>query len=159
MLFKIKELTKKIFKNISSLIREGIKFMKLKLGHFRYDSGHYELRNVVDPIIQFGIFGVVPITIICIIIGAIYEISFLIWSGLSFFILLIGFFCYKYEFFSKKDPDRLQTEKFQREKTEMYLDALGKLAFPLPIESLSSIAPPDQPILIETEDKGDGDKE
>lgn|GEM_PF-5474747 len=122
--------------------------MEIKAKGFVYNSGTVEIKNVVDPIIRLGIFIVLPSSIVCFILGAIFNIIILVYSGIAFLSILIFYFLYKYNYFSKNDPDRLQTEKYQLEKSKMVMEYEAKKQIAVPSDSLITTIPLNQSSVI-----------
>lgn len=99
---------------------------RLQIGKFSYNTGKIEIKNIVDGLLRYEIFVGLPILIIFALVG---------WLQNNFIYLIVGFapiaifsliHSILYIFFAFKDPDRLQTEKFQLEKFTQQLAAFSK---------------------------------
>ena len=115
---KIKKLLKLIVTFCKNL------FIKFDFGKYiHYSSGNIEVKNVIDPIIKFSIFLALPISLALFILGCFFNKDYLIITGIIITILDVFFFFTQYRFFAKKDPDRLQSEKYLLESKRIDIES------------------------------------
>ncbi len=110
------------FKKLTNKIKEKIMSF-WKLGAFSCGSGKIERKNVMDGLLHFSFF-VISASIIFIILGIVSNKDFLVYVGIVFFAFIFLIYIVLYSIFAFKDPDRLQTEKYQLEK--QYLAVFSK---------------------------------
>ena len=95
--------------------------MKFDLKGFTFNSGQVKVDNVFKPLIGLGtqLVGSLIVLLVSFIFAPWYG-SLTIGVGIAAYFI---FCAKKYDYFAKKDPDKLQSETFQIEKRKMEIQA------------------------------------
>jgi membrane protein implicated in regulation of membrane protease activity len=87
--------------------------LNFQVGKLSLVAGKVEIKNAMDGLLRFGIYFIVPIEIILAITTCLKNKPIWLLIGISLAGMYSFVFVWLYIRFVFKDPDRLQTEKFQ----------------------------------------------